>query len=166
MTTNVIEITGLSFLPFLLRKNKVQGTTYLWLIKRGRGTFMNGLWQIKGIQIVGLILLIMLLWQPPPITFIPLRYWTDERSKNPFDFFYSYVMLNRSCNIHIMKCRFSAASLSLIFLERRSYFFLLLDIFVHQFDSKIVFRVYDNSRFPKEVFLASILHHKASKFTL
>ena len=72
-------------------------------------------------------------------------------------FFYSYVMLNRSCNIHIMKCRFSAASLSLIFLERRSYFFLLLDIFVHQFDSKIVFRVYDNSRFPKEVFLASII---------
>ena len=66
-------------------------------------------------------------------------------------------MLNRSCNIHIMKCRFSAASLSLIFLERRSYFFLLLDIFVHQFDSKIVFRVYDNSRFPKEVFLASII---------
>ena len=115
---------------------------------------------------MGLILLIMLLWQPPPITFIPLRYWTDERSKNPFDFFYSYVMLNRSCNIHIMKCRFSAASLSLIFLERRSYFFLLLDIFVHQFDSKIVFRVYDNSRFLKEVFLASILHHKASKFIL
>lgn len=46
------------------------------------------------------------------------------------------------------------------------FFFLLLDIFVHQFDSKIVFRVYDNSRFLKEVFLASILHHKASKFIL